>query len=328
MSTSNEYADLFLRPSLSTPMFMWKLLRYGIKVTHIYVNMNHSYIYPFIFTIHLIPANHLRAFTRCTLTALVMLQLNVHLYANDSADTCWERRSREECINNNIYDSTNLLRRYCVWEPQQDIAVPMCQLSDPHITVNSSIYLAMIGCAWMAVLMTPLNFIFEYILFAYEVDKKERVCKVVPASDDVALVDRTLKKDIMIDVAASPSALLTPRGIPVGFEDSLFQSQKSADLMKGPTTVKIRKLARLNEYIREVNSTYDLIEIVREMSHLRLDLANQLRLMESDDSNHTQKRKRRLSLQWGFEVRQIATLLFFSIFTSIVGNDNPTIACP
>lgn len=250
----------------------------------------------------------LRVFTRSTLCASVMLYMNMHLYANDSADECWNRRSESECVGMNIYDSTNLLRRYCVWQPyQSDLSVPLCQLSDPDITLNSTIYLAMLGCAAMTLLNIPLNFIFEYILLAHEIETNAvvgsgsnnvkdsvshvKLHQVLPSLNDKRAIDDR-DADFVIDIPSSP------------FSNSDMNNNSITNMLNRKKKDREREQQaqnRLLQYVRKVNTEFSNILITRNIESLKIALALEMEEDEAESQAQTVKRRRRLSLQWGFD---------------------------
>ena len=258
MITFNEYADIFLNPD-SSPLYFFKLLR---------------------------------AFTRCTLIAFVMLQMNMHLYANDSADDCWRRRTAEECVAlNDVYEATGLLRRYCVWERTIDMADPNCKLSDPDITINSSIYLALIGLGAMMFLNVPLDLLFEYVLFAYDAPagwvKKISVEHKNPVS--------------------SPKSADTKIPFP-GFDSPGLEMLKNDDISEGYKCKIMKQATRLDQLVHDVNMTYSsqLVYLQRDIMHLRADLAQELKPRGDEDLKRTIRRRKRLSMEWGFHKDHIS----------------------
>ena len=157
--------------------------------------------------------NLLRVITNGTIATGVLLYLNFYFYGNDNQNKCWERFSEEEC-NVHVYDTFQLLSRPCEWKLQGLRSKPNCVLSDPNITWNSMILLALLALIVMSFFKICLNYVYDYHLFTQDQIELSNEMKVLPDTVEIseefsfsrqldALVDK-----IMISIA--PEACCEP----------------------------------------------------------------------------------------------------------------------
>ena len=107
----------------------------------------------------------LRAITHTTILCCVMLFISIYLYGADNQTNCWELRTEEDC-NLSVPDSFEFFSRDCVWEASSDKALPSCVLTEPEITLTTTILLAVIG-EWLTVLFPVCIYFQKHICNMY-----------------------------------------------------------------------------------------------------------------------------------------------------------------
>ena len=159
-----------------------------------------------------------RAFTRCNCLALVMLFLNIYLYWDDEQDKCWELRTDDACTST-VKDQFKIFSRECIWVQQNDRASPNCVLSDPDISLNSTILLALIGCGLMSAVNLLIDSVFDYVLLVPDSEPQSKTRKLYPDPDAVVInipdndmVVRRLN-DLVIDINTQFDAIKILRSI-------------------------------------------------------------------------------------------------------------------
>jgi len=129
--------------------------------------------------------NLLRIITNGTIATGILLYLNFYFYGNDNQNICWERFSESEC-NVYVYDTFRLLSRPCEWKLQGLRSKPNCVLSNPNITLNSIILLALLALTIMSFFKICLNYVYDYHLFIQDRIELSNKTKVLPDTVEVS----------------------------------------------------------------------------------------------------------------------------------------------